>query len=106
MKVFYIYLLVSRSRTLYIGVTSNLVKRLAEHRSMRPGSFTSRYRVTRPVYIESTPNARAAIVREKQIKGLSRKRKIGLIEAANPLWEDLSEHWFGARHRDSSLRSE
>ena len=106
MKVFYIYLLASRTRTLYVGVTSNLIKRLADHRSLRPGSFTSRYRVTRLVYIETTPNARAAIAREKQIKGLSRKKKIAMIEAANPTWEDLAEHWFGAGHRDSSLRSE
>ena len=106
MKPFYVYLLASRTRTLYVGVTSNLVKRLAEHRTMRAGSFTGRYQVTRLVYIETTPNARAAIAREKQIKGWSRRKKIALIDAANPSWEDLAEHWFGPRHRDSSLRSE
>ncbi|HEY7028604.1 MAG TPA: GIY-YIG nuclease family protein [Gemmatimonadales bacterium] len=106
MKVFCVYMLASRTRTLYVGVTSNLLKRLAEHRAMRPRSFTSRYRATRLVYIETTPNARAAIAREKQIKAWSRRKKIALIEAANPTWEDLAEHWFGARQRDSSLRSE
>jgi len=59
-KTFYVYLLSNSHRTLYVGVTSNLLCRLAKHRSLQWGGFTSRYRITRLVYFETTPNARAA----------------------------------------------
>jgi putative endonuclease len=76
--------------------------------STTPGAGvpSSRYQITRLVYFESTANARSAIAREKEIKRWSRKKKIALIEAANPYWLDLADHWFEGRHRDSSLRSE
>ena len=94
MKTFYVYLLASQTRTLYVGVTSNLVRRVGQHRGLRVRGFTSRYRVTRLVHFESTSNALAAIAREKEIKGWSRNKKVNLIEAANPGWEDLAEGWF------------
>jgi putative endonuclease len=84
MKTFYVYLLASQTRTLYLGVTSNLLRRVAQHRSMRVKGFSSRYKVTRLVYFETTSNAWAAIAREKQIKGWNRTKKISLIETANP----------------------
>jgi len=106
-KTFYVYLLSNPHRTLYLGVTSNLIRRLAEHRSLVGGGFTSRYKVTRLVYFEATPNARAAIAREKQIKAWRRSKKIQLIESVNPEWSDLAMNWFTARKDlDSSLRSE
>ena len=94
MKTFYVYVLASQTRTLYVGVTSNLPKRISEHRSWREGAFTSRYRVNRLVYFESTPNARAAIEREKQIKRWRRSKKVELVERSNPFWKDLGEGLF------------
>jgi putative endonuclease len=112
MKNYYVYILTNRSGTLYTGVTNDLERRLVEHRSGAPGSFTSRYKVDRLVFFEATEDVRDAIAREKQIKGWTRKRKIELIAAMNPRWQDLSEDWsLGASERDqgsldSSLRSE
>ena len=104
MGQYYVYLLTNRSRTLYTGVTNDLVRRLYEHRHpMRPG-FTSRYRITRLVHYEITGDVKAAIAREKQIKSWSRDKKIALIERSNPKWMDLSQSWYPAT--DSSLRPE
>ena len=94
MKTFYVYLLSNNHRTLYVGVTSNLMQRLAKHRSLQWGGFTSRYKVTLLVYFETTPNALAAIAREKQIKAWRRSKKIALIESVNPEWGDLAAEWF------------
>ncbi len=90
---YFVYILASRSRTLYVGVTRDLPRRLHEHRSGRPPGFTSRYRITRLVHFEQTPDARSAIAREKEIKGWRRAKKVTLIEAENPTWKDLSEDW-------------
>ena len=90
MRTYYIYIMASRSRVLYIGVTNDLARRVNEHKqSLIPG-FTKKYRVTRLVYIEQFGDIRDAIAREKQIKGWVRARKLNLIEALNPTWEDLS----------------
>ncbi len=89
MKDFYVYIMTNRSKTLYVGVTSDLVKRVAEHKSKLIKGFTSRYNVDLLVYFESTTNAEAAITREKQLKGLSRAKKIAPIESVNPGWQDL-----------------
>jgi len=91
---FFVYIMASRSRTLYTGVTNNLIRRSAQHkRGDKPG-FTSRYRVHRLVYVESFSDVRAAISREKQIKSWRREKKLALIEQANPAWQDLSDAWF------------
>ena len=90
MRTFYVYILASRSRVLYVGVTNNLARRMNEHRHGSSPGFTARYRVTRLVYFEGFANIRVAIAREKEIKGWVRTRKIGLIESKNPTWEDLS----------------
>ena len=88
-----VYLLTNRHQTvLYVGVTSNLHKRVAEHiAGVHPSSFTRRYNVDRLVYSELTAVIRAAIAREKQIKKWSRWKKVALIEAVNPMWNDLGE---------------
>jgi putative endonuclease len=90
MKQFFVYILASKSRVLYIGVTNDLARRVYEHKQGSIEGFTKRYQVNRLVYFETTCNIRAAITKEKQIKGWLRARKISLIESINPHWEDLS----------------
>jgi putative endonuclease len=91
---YFVYILASPSRELYIGVTNDLGRRLAEHRSAHaPKSYSLLHATTRLVHFESTPNILAAIRREKQLKRWSRKRKLQLIEKANPDWRDLAEDW-------------
>ena len=87
---YYVYILASRARCLYVGVTNDLVRRLAEHRAGIPGAFTTRYRVTQLVHFETTDDVRVAIVREKQLKGWPRARKLWLIERDNRRWDDLA----------------
>ena len=94
MLSFWIYITASRRRVLYTGVTNNLVRRIYEHREHLVPGFSSRYNVDRLVYFESAEEPLTAIAREKQIKGLSRSKKIALIERENPLWQDLSVGWF------------
>jgi putative endonuclease len=93
MRQYFVYILASKSRTLYVGVTNNLERRVWQHRN-RLGNFTSRYRITRLVYYEVFPRPMMAIRREKRIKKLYRAEKIALIEAANPVWTDLAADWF------------
>ena len=82
-----------RSRTLYTGVTNDLKRRVYEHKNKLINGFTKKYNITKLVYYEATNEVTSAIVREKQIKGWLRRKKIALIESANPQWEDLSEEW-------------
>jgi putative endonuclease len=89
-KSYYVYIMSSPSRTLYTGVTNDLERRVNEHKSGAFDSFTKRYRVDRLVYFQETNDINAAIAAEKQIKGISRSKKIALIEAENPTWQDLS----------------
>ena len=96
MKHYYVYILANHSKTLYTGVTSNLQRRLYEHKQHLVAGFTSKYHITRLVYFEETSDANAAIAREKQIKGWVRAKKVALIESINPDWRDLSEEWEGA----------
>ena len=94
MRTYYVYLMASRSRVLYTGVTNNLARRINEHkRGLIPG-FTSRYRVTRLMYFEEFADVRDAIAREKEIKRWVRMRTIRLIEEHNPTWADLADLWF------------
>lgn len=90
-KPYYVYMLASLSRTLYVGVTNDLARRIYEHRSKALGGFTAKYNVNRLVWYEVTGNVSAAIAREKQLKGFKREKKIALIEEANPGWRDLAE---------------
>jgi putative endonuclease len=90
---YYVYILASFRRVLYIGVTSNLERRISEHRNRLVPGFTARYQVVSLVYYESTPDVYAAIAREKQLKSWRRSKKVALIETHNPNWHDLSESW-------------
>jgi putative endonuclease len=83
----------NHSRTLYIGVTNNLQRRIAEHRDGASGGFTRRYRINQLVYFEEYRDVRDAIQREKQIKAWRREKKIALIEQVNPHWDDLGVAW-------------
>ena len=96
MRHFYVYMMASRSRVLYTGVTNNIHRRVWEHKHDEIPGFTSDYRVHRLVYFESFQYVGNAIAREKTIKGWLRRKKIALIESQNPTWEDLSEDWYGA----------
>jgi len=88
--MFYVYLLASRSNgTFYIGVTSDLRRRVFEHKSKAVPGFTQRHGVNRLVWFETHESAEAAIRREKQLKEWHRAWKIRLIEADNPHWADL-----------------
>ncbi|HEV8176327.1 MAG TPA: GIY-YIG nuclease family protein, partial [Gemmatimonadales bacterium] len=90
-RTYFVYILSSETRELYIGVTNNLGRRLAEHRSgCDPGSYSVRRSTTQLVYFEMTSDVSAAIRREKRLKRLSRMRKMRLIEKVNPDWRDLA----------------
>jgi putative endonuclease len=90
-KEYYVYIMTNKSRTLYTGVTNNLMRRVREHKNKLVRGFTSRYNIQYLVYYESTSSVYAALEREKQIKGWLRSRKITLINSMNPEWKDLSE---------------
>ena len=88
-RQFFVYIAASRSGVLYVGVTNDLGRRMAQHRTGIGGQFTRWYRVRRLVYFEMFLDPRTAITREKQLKGWSRARKIGLIVRQNAEWRDL-----------------
>jgi putative endonuclease len=92
-KEYYVYIMTNKSKTLYTGVTSNLMRRVYEHKNKLIEGFTSKYNIHILVYYESTPSVHTALAREKQIKGWLRSKKIALIHSMNPEWKDLSEEW-------------
>ncbi len=93
MRDYYVYIMTNASQTLYTGVTNNLERRVYEHKHKLVPGFTSRYQINRLIYYEVCGDIRAAIAREKEIKGWSRAKKIALIESMNRTWEDLSRDW-------------
>jgi putative endonuclease len=92
-RQFHVYVLASKSRRLYVGVTNDLVRRVYQHVT-GAGNFTSRYRINRLVYFEELAHPMQAIRREKAIKRMLRREKIEMIEKVNPAWDDLAEQWF------------
>ena len=85
-----VYILASRRNgTLYIGLTSDLVRRIMQHKALAVPGFTRKYNVTMLVYVERFADVHEAIAREKQLKGWNRAWKLKLIERANPTWQDL-----------------
>ena len=91
---YYVYIMTNKPRTLYVGVTSNLERRVYEHKHKLLPGFTSKYNITKLVYYEQTADVLSAIIREKQIKGWLRAKKIAMIESQNPDWVDLADHLF------------
>lgn len=90
-KVFHVYILASNSGVLYTGITSNLLRRIWEHKQRKIPGFTQKYNVTNLVWFELHGTAASAITREKEIKAWRRSKKVALIEAKNPRWRDLTE---------------
>lgn len=89
-RQYYVYILANKNDTvLYIGVTNDLVRRVHEHREKLVAGFTKKYNLDKLVYYEVLEDIEQAILREKQLKGGSREKKIELIERMNPSWNDL-----------------
>lgn len=93
-KTYFVYILSNRSKTLYIGVTNNLRRRVFEYKAGVGSSFATKYKLDRLVYFERFEDVRSAIDRGKQLKGWRRLKKVALIVALNPTWNDLSEGWY------------
>ena len=87
---YFVYIVASPSRTIYIGVTNDLARRVREHRMKETPGFTATYHVDQLVWFEEFADPEAAISREKQLKNWTRAKKIKLIESMNPAWNDLS----------------
>ena len=91
LRTYYVYLLTNVNHTvLYIGVTNDLVRRVAEHKAGTHQAFTKKYNVHKLVYFETYSDINAAIAREKQLKAGSRAKKLALIDTENPTWEELA----------------
>ena len=88
---YYVYILTTENnKVMYIGVTNNLERRLAEHKSRTIPGFTQKYNVHKLVYYEYFDDIKAAIAREKQLKGWTRAKKNALVETENPEWKEIS----------------
>lgn len=97
-KTYFVYILSNRSKTLYIGVTNNLWRRVFDYKTGVGSGFATKYKLDRLVYFERFEDVHRAIGREKQLKGWRRLKKIALIVSMNPAWRDLSEEWY-ERHQ-------
>lgn len=94
-RAYYVYIVTNRRNgTLYTGVTNSLHRRVWQHRNKSMSGFTAKYGLTRLVFFEQFDRPGDAIAREKQLKAGSRARKIALIEAQNPNWDDLAADWY------------
>jgi putative endonuclease len=92
---YYVYILTNKSNTvLYVGVTNDIQNRVSEHKLKIHKGFTAKYECNKLVYFEEYQWIQDAIAREKQLKAGSRQKKIDLIIADNPLWNDLSDGWY------------
>jgi len=98
-KGYSVYILASKMRVLYTGITSNLVSRVWQHKTKQIPGFTQQYNCDQLVYFETFGDVRGAIAREKQIKGWRRSKKLNLIESMNPRWKDLSANWYPSLKR-------
>ncbi|TVT37759.1 GIY-YIG nuclease family protein [Hymenobacter setariae] len=92
MRTYYVYILTNQNHTmLYIGVTNDLARRVAEHKAGAHEGFTKRYKINKLVYFEESPSVAVAIEREKQLKAGSRAKKLALINELNPYWNELAD---------------
>jgi putative endonuclease len=110
---YYVYIMASRSLTLYTGITDNIFRRALEHKAGAIEGFTKRYRINRLVHYEVFKYVNNAIAREKQIKAWTRAKRIALIKSVNPTWQDFAEGWgkkvelqFPRNARDDNKNSE
>jgi putative endonuclease len=97
---YFTYIMASRSRTLYTGVTGNLLKRVFEHKWKVHEGFSAKYNCDRLVWFETHQEVTKAIAREKQIKPWRREKKLALIQRMNPAWIDLSKDWYDVEPAD------
>ncbi len=93
-KTFYLYIMASKTGTLYVGMTNNIKRRVYEYKYHLIPGFTDKYRVERLLYVETINDPVSAIKREKQIKAWRREKKVSLIDSINPQWNDLSQDWY------------
>ena len=93
-KTYYVYIMSSQRRVLYIGITGHIERRVRQHKSHALGRFTAKYNVTNLVYFERFGSVGKALRREKELKDWRRERKVALIETENPKWRDLSYGWY------------
>jgi putative endonuclease len=91
---YFVYIMMSVSGTLYIGVTNNLELRVWQHKYGTHDGFTSKYQVSKLVYFEETNEISTAIAREKQLKGWTRAKKLALVDKQNPMRDDLASGWY------------
>ncbi len=89
-KHYYVYIMASHSHVIYIGMTNDLRRRVAQHQQKLVEGFTQKYNCAMLVHYESTEDVHSALAREKELKGWRREKKIALIESRNPTWQDLS----------------
>ena len=95
MKTYYVYMLANKTNSvLYTGITSNLQRRISEHKQKLVEGFTKKYNVTKLVYYEETGDVLSALTREKELKGWNREKKNKLINSVNLEWSDLSNSWW------------
>ena len=92
-RSYYVYIMSNAARTLYIGVTNDLERRVYQHKQRLVPGFTATYRVNYLVHYEESSDVHEAIERERQLKGWTRTKKVALIESSNPTWRDLSLDW-------------
>ena len=95
MNQYYVYIMSSTTRVIYVAGTNELERRVFEHKNKLKPGFTARYNVNKLVHFEQTTEVIVAIEREKQLKGWDRAKKVTLIEQDNPSWTDLSREWYG-----------
>jgi len=93
-RSYFAYIMASKSRTLYAGVTNDVRKRSFDHKQKTHNGFTAKYNCNRLVWFQEFANVGEAIQREKELKGWIRAKKIALVESTNPTWQDLSAPWF------------
>ena len=93
-RQYYVYMLASKTRRLYVGMTNDLHRRVLQHRTKAIEGFASKYNIERLVWYEATSQVLDAIAREKHIKGWRRQKKIEVIEEDNPGWTDLASDWY------------
>ena len=94
MKTLYVYIMASKSGTLYVGVTSDIKRRVYEHKQHLIPGFTDKYNVDRLLYVETIGDPASAVNRERQIKKWRREKQVMLIDSMNPEWNDLSQDWY------------
>ncbi len=99
-RIYYTYIMASRSRTIYVGMTGDLRARVFQHKWGEHEGFTARYNCDRLVWFEAFREVGGAILREKELKGWRREKKLALIASMNPAWVDLAREWYEAEPVD------